>query len=90
MKYGKVDKITAGDPGFKEFYTSYQDELDTIESGPDILLFKSSDYREEWGDDISQLPPDELAKIVPLATAGFEVRSSAYLCKKFEAKERQT
>lgn len=87
VRYGKSDKITAGDPGFKEFYNSYQDELDTIGKRPDILLFKKSDYKSDWGDDISSFSPERLASIVPLAIAGFEVRSSAYLCGKFTAKK---
>ncbi len=87
VRYGRSDKITAGDPNFKEFYNSYQNELDLIGKRPDILLFKADDYRNEWCGDISQLPIETLKSIVPKAIAGFEVRSSAYLTKKFVSKK---
>ncbi len=87
VRYGKSDKIIAGDPAFKSFYNSYQDELDLIGKRPDILLFKPEDYQKTWGDDISQLSQEELKSIVPKAVAGFEVRSSAYLTKKFVPKK---
>jgi hypothetical protein len=89
IRYGKSDKITAGDPNFKEFYNSYQDELDKIGKRPDILLFRKLDYKKEWGNDISHFPLERLNNIVPLAVAGFEVRSSAYLTKKFIAKKER-
>lgn len=87
VRYGRSDKIIAGDPNFKEFYNSYQNELNLIGKRPDILLFKSDDYENEWGGDISQLPVETLKSIVPKAIAGFEVRSSAYLTKKFVSKK---
>jgi len=87
VNYGKSDDIVAGDPGFKEFYENYQDELDTIGKRPDILVFNDNDYKSELGQDISELSLDELSKIVPNAIAGFEVRSSSYLAKKFKPKK---
>ncbi len=87
VRYGKSDKIIAGDSNFKKFYNSYQDELDSIGKRPDILLFTLENYQKKWGDDISQLSQEELKAIVPKATAGFEVRSSAYLTKKFVPKK---
>ena len=87
VRYGKSDKIIAGDPNFKSFYNSYQDELDLIGKRPDILLFKTEDYDKKWGDDISQFSQADLKSIVPKAVAGFEVRSSAYLTKKFVPKK---
>lgn len=89
VRYGKSDKIIAGDPDFKDFYNQYQDELDEVGKRPDILVFEPNVYKEEWGEDISKLPKEKLASIVPLATAGFEVRSSAYLTKKFTAKKER-
>jgi len=86
VRYGKSDKITAGDSKFKEFYNSYQDELDSIGKKPDILLFKPEHYKTEWGDDITKLPSAELQSLVPQAVAAFEVRSSAYLTRKFVPK----
>lgn len=87
VRYGKSDKIIAGDPNFKHFYNSYQDELDSIGKRPDVLLFNPDEYKDEWGDDISQLPREKLYSIVPFSVAGFEVRSSAYLTKKFIPKK---
>jgi len=89
VRYGKSDKITAGDPNFREFYNSYQDELDSIGKRPDILLFASKHYNSKWLDDVSNLPREELLEIVPLALAGIEVRSSAYLTRKFVSKKER-
>lgn len=89
VMYGKSDKITAGDPGFKEFYEKYQDELDSIGKRPDVLLYTKDNYRKEWGRDISDLEGDDLNEIVPKASAGLEVRSSAYLVNKFIPKENR-
>lgn len=89
VRYGKSDKITAGDPSFKEFYNNYQDELDSIGKRPDILLFASKHYSSKWSDDISNLPQEELLQVVPLALAGIEVRSSAYLTQKFVPKKER-
>lgn len=89
IRYGISDKIIAGDPEFKDFYEAYQDELDSIGKRPDILLFEPGKYQKDWGEDISHLPQKELSTAVPLAMAGFEVRSSAYLTKKFIPKEER-
>lgn len=87
VKYGKSDKIIAGDPGFKKFYLSYQDELDTIGKRPDLLLYTPQSYKPQWGSDISQLSLSDLKTIVPMALSGLEVRSSAYLTKRFSPKD---
>jgi len=89
VRYGKSDKIIAGDPNFKTFYNEYQNELDSIGKRPDVLLFAKKTYKKEWGDDISKFSRAKLLKIVPSATAGFEVRSSAYLTKKFVSKKER-
>lgn len=86
VKYGRSDKIIAGDEGFKDFYNLYQDELNAIGKRPDILLFTNDNYKKINVRDISSLSSSELDKIVKQAIAGFEVRSSAYLTKKFVAK----
>ena len=87
VRYGKADKITAGDPNFKKFYEGYQDELDTIGKRPDILLFRNGDLKWNYGDDISKLDNKQLDLIVPFSVAGLEIRSSAYLTKKFVPKD---
>jgi len=83
IQYGKSDNLVAGDEGFVEFYESYQDELDEIGKRPDILVFKKEFYKSEWGYDISQLPMEQLNKIVPNAIAGLEIRSSSFLIEKY-------
>lgn len=89
VRYGKSDKIIAGDPNFENFYNSYQDELDIIGKRPDLLLFKKVDYQQKWGGDISQFALSDLSTIVPSAHVGFEVRSSSYLTKKFVPKKNR-
>lgn len=83
VQYGKSENIIAGEPGFEEFYEQYQDELETIGKRPDILLFSKDVYSEEWGNNISNLSREKLNEIVPLATAGIEVRSSAFLVEEY-------
>lgn len=87
VRYGKSDQIIAGDPELKNFYNKYQDELDSIGKRPDILLFEPETYKPEWGEDISILPLSDLKNIVAKSMAGFEVRSIAYLTKKFKPKK---
>lgn len=83
IKYGKSDELTAGDPEFKSFYDSYQKELSLIGKRPDILLYTRKSHDNSFGEDISTLSQGDLDRIVPNAFAGFEVRSSAYLTRKF-------
>lgn len=47
VQYGKSDRLVAGKAGFKEFYESYQDELDHISKRPDILVSRTQDYKPE-------------------------------------------
>ncbi|HPY79898.1 MAG TPA: AccI family restriction endonuclease [Bacilli bacterium] len=84
VKYGLDMELVAGDPGFKEFYEMYQDELDTIGKRPDLLIFRRKDYEESWGDNISKLRVAYLDTIVPKAICGIEVRSSSFLNKKYD------
>lgn len=84
VKYGRDDDIIAGEEGFKEFYESYQNELDEIGKRPDVLIFKRSDYNKD-SLNISKLPSWELDKLVPKALCGIEIRSSAFLIDKYEA-----
>jgi len=83
VKYGKSDKIVAGDPEFKEFYEKYQDELDSIGKRPDLIIFRKEDF--DFPDlDISHLDDGELKKIVPKAVAGLEIRSSSFLVESYK------
>lgn len=83
VQYGKSENVVAGEPGFEEFYEQYQDELETIGKRPDILLFSKDVYLEEWNFNISNFSSERLKEIVPLATAGIEVRSSAFLVEEY-------
>lgn len=51
VKYGKSEDIIAGEEGFDSFYTSFQNELDTIGKRPDLLVFK----KVEGHDNLSNL-----------------------------------
>ncbi len=77
VRYGRNDSIAAGDPGFAEFYKSYQDELNLIGKKPDVLLFKKEDAPKSS----AELDDDCIRK----AVAAIEVRSSSFLCGKYKA-----
>lgn len=83
VRYGKSDDLTAGDPGFKEFYAQYQEELETIGKRPDLLIFSKDDYDEQLGYDISYLSSNVIGDYVKKAIVGIEVRSSAFLIDKY-------
>lgn len=87
VQYGRSDQFVAGEPGFEQFYQSYQNELDTIGKRPDLLIFRTADYDFDWSFNISRLPREILDKIVPRAMAGLEVRSSSFLIGHYD-KER--
>lgn len=84
VKYGKSDDLIAGDEGFDNFYQEFQNELDTIGKRPDLLIFKKSDFNEQLGYDISQVPHSTITDYVKKAVAGIEVRSSAFLIDRYE------
>lgn len=88
VKYGKSDDLIAGDEGFDNFYQEFQNELDTIGKRPDLLIFKKSDFDNQLGYDISQVPHHTIADYVRKAVAGIEVRSSAFLIDRYEAAMR--
>lgn len=82
--YGKSDDQIAGGKGHTEYFEEYGKELDAIGKRPDLLIFRRGDVPAEWGNDISRRPRAELDDVVPLALAGLEVRSSAYLSRKYD------
>jgi hypothetical protein len=84
VKYGKSDDLVAGEDGFDTFYQDFQAELDTIGKRPDLLIFKKSDFDNNLGFDISQIPHHQIVDYVKKAIAGIEVRSSAFLIDKYE------
>ncbi len=84
VKYGKSDDLVAGEEGFDTFYQAFQNELDSIGKRPDLLIFRQTDFNENLGFDISQIPHNEITNYVKKAVAGIEVRSSAFLIDKYE------
>lgn len=84
VKYGKSEDRVAGEEGFHQFYQDFQVELDTIGKRPDVLIFKKENYNPEWNYDISIMPHEQLHQLVPVAIAGIEIRSSAYLTEKYD------
>lgn len=84
VKYGKSDDLVSGEDGFDTFYQDFQTELDTIGKRPDLLIFKKSDFDNNLGFDISQIPHHQITEYVKNASAGIEVRSSAFLIDKYE------
>lgn len=85
MKYGRSNRIMAGDDGFAEFFDGYWEELLVGGKRPDLLLMPKSGWRERLGLDVSELPLAGLKNIVPIAMAGLEIRSSSFLSRKFRA-----
>ncbi|HEX7348363.1 MAG TPA: AccI family restriction endonuclease [Rhodanobacteraceae bacterium] len=74
--YGRQDNLSAGDPGFADFYRKYQDELNDLGKKPDLLVFRRSDFPD--------LKPDlSDDNVVMRAVAALEVRSSAFLERKY-------
>ena len=84
VKYGKSDDLVAREDGFDTFYQDFQTELDTIGKRPDLLIFNGSDFDNDLGFDISQIPHHQITDYVKKAIAGIEVRSSAFLIDKYE------
>lgn len=87
VQYGKNENIIAGDPGFKSFYKEYKKELVTIGKRPDVLIFSKDIYEKYKGIDFTSLSVEEQLEIIPLALAGLEVRSSAYLESEYIPKD---
>ena len=83
VRYGKSDDLVAGDVGFEQFFNEYQNELNTIGKRPDLLLFRKHDFDEQLGLDISSCKSNDISEYVSKAIAGIEVRSSAFLIKKY-------
>ena len=73
VKYGKSDNLVAGEDGFDTFYQDFQAELDTIGKRPDLLIFNKSDFDDNLGFDISQVPHHQITEYVKKAILGIEV-----------------
>ena len=46
LSYGRGENLIAGDPGFKEFFEAYQEELVNLGKCPDLLIFKDEDLEK--------------------------------------------
>jgi len=85
IKYGRVENLVAGDYGFKELFEKYQEEIAHLGKCPDLLIFKEEDLSENVKKDIcSEKPRKDIIEIVRKAFAGIEVRSSAFLTKRYQ------
>lgn len=87
VKYGRSEDLVAGEPGFDDYYVSYQQELAEIGKRPDVLIFPCDAFTPLLGasTDISCLPIQQLDSLVPQALAAIEVRSSAFVSLKYKA-----
>ena len=77
VKYGRDDSLSAGDPGFREFYEAYQEELNTIGKKPDLLIYRRSELPRNGAYDL------EDAAFIERAVAAIEVRSSSFLADRY-------
>lgn len=77
VKYGRDDSLSAGDPGFREFYQAYQEELNTIGKKPDLLIYRRSELPE------SGIYALEDVAFIEQAVAAVEVRSSSFLAERY-------
>ncbi len=86
VKYGRSEDLIAGEPGFDEYYRSYQAELGLIGKRPDLLIFDRAWFNERFSDaiDISTMESRDLNELVSNAIYAIEVRSSAFISKKYE------
>jgi hypothetical protein len=80
--YGDIDKIAAGEPGFKESYRKAKEETRKFGKRPDLLLFASGAGVPA---DMTDLPRDQADAHARKAIAGVEVRSSKFKAEKYIA-----
>jgi len=88
VKYGRSEDLVAGEPGFDAYYRSYQAELGEIGKRPDLLVFDRTWFALKFGQviDISAFAREELDAAVAHSKYAVEVRSSAFISKKYDAK----
>lgn len=75
VKYGHSGSLAAGDAGFEEFYSTYQEELNTLGKRPDLLIFNRADVGNHL--DLKR------SEVVMKAVAAVEVRSSSFLANRY-------
>ena len=76
VKYGHSNPLSAGDVGFKDFYISYQKELNTIGKKPDLLIFNRSQIKNQKIDTNN-------INFVRQAISAIEIRSSSFLANRY-------
>ncbi|MBU2633963.1 MAG: AccI family restriction endonuclease [Nanoarchaeota archaeon] len=85
ISYGRGENLIAGDPDFKEFFEKYQEELINLGKCPDLLIFKNEGLDEDIKGEISSdKPRKDIIGETKKSIAAIEVRSSAFLSKKYE------
>jgi type II restriction enzyme len=87
VKYGRSEDLVAGEAGFDAYYRAYQAELGEIGKRPDLLIFDHAAFSARLGEltDISTLPRATLDGLVTTARLAVEVRSSAFLSRRYDA-----
>mgnify|MGYP001627399343 CR=1 FL=1 len=92
VKYGRSEDLVAGEQGFDEYYRDYQAELKEIGKRPDLLVFDRSVFVPRFGDctDCSNFDREILECWVPRAVSAIEVRSSAFLSRRYDAAVAET
>ncbi len=86
VQYGRTENLIAGDPGFKDFYEKYQDELEELGKCPAILIYTKEDFTPEVKREFeSGKERKTITSTTKKALAGLEIRSSAFLAKKYES-----
>lgn len=73
--YGNSDRIAAGDPGFKEFYTGRLEDVRVHGKRPDLLMLAKADG---LATDLSDQDTLSLMPLAKGAAVSIEVRSSKY------------
>ena len=88
VKYGRSEDLVAGETGFDSYYRAYQAELATIGKRPDLLVFDRKWFITAIGEtvDISTFDSVRLDSVIRHAKYAIEVRSSAFISKKYDAR----
>jgi len=70
ISYGREENLIAGDPGFKEFFEEYQEELINLGKCPDLLIFKDEELDANTREEIfSNKPRKEIIEAAKKAIA---------------------
>ena len=80
-QYGESGTMVAGEPGFRDFYLQYRNELEVIGKRPDLLVAPKGTLPS---DDISAMAKETQEPYVKRSVLGIEVRSSAFLKRTYD------